>query len=140
MSASADALRDGQLAANWVDVFADTISAELLPSSWPQVVVIDSMSMRVLSGPRRGQAFHVIAAVGRKRAVRGRWPERLMVCHLAASPTKTAAAFEAFCHSLDGRPEVVVTDPQRGATWLQSEVAPSSSAPLLVADRTSIGG
>ncbi len=91
-----DPVRDGQLAANWVDVFADGISGGLMPSSWPQIVVIDSMSMRVLSGPRRGQSFHVIAAVGRDRAIRGRWPARLLVCRLAASPTKTAAAFEAF--------------------------------------------
>jgi hypothetical protein len=74
------------------------------------VLVIDSAEMRVKSGPRRGQSFHVIGAVGRERAPQGRLFEPLRVWRLEASPVKDAAAFERFCGALRGRPRVVITD------------------------------
>jgi hypothetical protein len=105
-----DAARDGQLVANWVDVFSEPLSAGLLPERWPEVVVIDSAELRVKSGPRRGQGFHVIGAVGRDPAVNGRPLEPLRVWRLEASPVKDAAAFERFCGALGGRPRVVISD------------------------------
>lgn len=105
-----DAARDGQLVANWVDVFSEPLSAGLLPERWPEVLVIDSAEMRVKSGPRRGQGFHVIGAVGRDRAPAARPLEPLRVWRLAASPVKDAAAYERFCGALRGRPHVVISD------------------------------
>jgi hypothetical protein len=104
-----DAARDGQLVANWVDVFTEPLSAGLLPERWPEVLVIDSAELQVKSGPRRGQGFHVIGAVGREPAHRGPL-QPLRVWRLEASPVKDAAAFERFCGALDGRPRVVIND------------------------------
>jgi hypothetical protein len=105
-----DAARDGQLVANWVDVFGEPLCAGLLPEHWPEVLVIDSAEMRVKSGPRRGQGFHVIGAVGRDPAPAGRPLEPLRVWRLVASPVKDAAAFERFGGALRGRPRVVISD------------------------------
>ena len=105
-----DATRDGQLVANWVDVFTEPLSAGLLPGRWPEVLVIDSAELRVKSGPRRGQGFHVIGAVGRDPGTPGRLLEPLRVWRLEASPVKDAAAFERFCRALAGRPRVVISD------------------------------
>jgi hypothetical protein len=105
-----DAARDGQLVANWVDVFSAPLCAGLLPEEWPQVVTIDSIAMRVKSGPRRGQGFHVIGAVGRHAADPVRPREPLRLWRLEASPVKDAAAFERFCRALRGVPRVVISD------------------------------
>lgn len=105
-----DAARDGQLVANWVDVFSEPLCAGLLPEAWPEVLVIDSAELRVKSGPRRGQGFHVIGAVGRDPADQGRPLEPLRVWRLEASPVKDAAAFERFCRALRGIPRVVISD------------------------------
>jgi hypothetical protein len=105
-----DAARDGQLVANWVDVFTGPLCAGLLPERWPEIVVIDSVEMRVKSGPRRGEGFHVIGAVGRDPADHGRPPGPLRVWRLEASPVKDAAAFERFCRALRGVPRVVISD------------------------------
>ena len=105
-----DAARDGQLVANWVDVFTEPLCAGLLPERWPEVVVIDSAELRVKSGPRRGEGFHVIGAIGRDPAPQGRLVEPLRIWRLEASPVKDAAAFEHFCRALKGVPRVVITD------------------------------
>src|ERR687895_1965964 len=105
-----DAARDGQLVANWVDVFSEPLCAGLLPDRWPEVLVIDSAEMRVKSGPRRGQGFHVIGAVGRDPAPAGRQVEPLRLWRLVASPVQDAAAFERYCGALRGRPRVVISD------------------------------
>jgi hypothetical protein len=105
-----DAARDGQLVANWVDVFTEPLSAGLLPERWPEIVVVDSVEMRVKRGPRSGQGFHVIGAVGRDAAEHGRPPGPLRVWRLEASPVKDAAAFERFCRALRGVPRVVISD------------------------------
>jgi len=96
--------------ANWVDVFSAPLCAGLLPEEWPQVAAIDSIEMRVKSGPRRGQGFHVIGAVGRDAADQARLLEPLRVWRLEASPVKDAAAFERFCRALRGLPRVVISD------------------------------
>ena len=105
-----DAARDGQLVANWVDVFTEPLCAGLLPERWPEVVVIDSAELQVKSGPRRGEGFHVIGAVGRDPGPQGRLVEPLRIWRLEASPVKDAAAFERFCRALQGVPRVVITD------------------------------
>jgi hypothetical protein len=105
-----DAARDGQLVANWVDVFTEALCAGLVPEAWPEVLVIDSAELRVKSGPRRGEGFHVIGAVGRDPAAQGRPLEPLRVLRLVASPVKDAAAFERFCRALRSVPRVVISD------------------------------
>jgi hypothetical protein len=103
------------MVANWVDVFTADACAGALPDAWPEVLVIDSAEMRVKSGPRRGQGFHVIAAVGKNPAPSGELAEPLRLWRLAASPTKDTAAYETFCCALPGRPRVVITDMDQAA-------------------------
>ncbi len=108
-----DRARDGQMVANWVDVFADPLCDGLLPEQWPEILVVDSAGMRVRHGPRQGQAFHIFAAVGRTPTPGG-LRGALTVVRLQASPVKDAAAYESFCRSLRGRPRVVITDMDHG--------------------------
>jgi hypothetical protein len=82
----------------------------VLPERWPQVLVIDSVELQVKSGPRRGEGFHVIGAVGRDLPESGRALEPLRIWRLEASPVKDAAAFERFCRALPGVPRVVISD------------------------------
>src|SRR6185295_8087470 len=45
-----DRMRDGQIVANWIDVFADVICAGGLPGSWPEgTLLVDSKGFRVRS-------------------------------------------------------------------------------------------
>ena len=85
--------------ANWVDVFTEPLCAGLLPEAWAEVLVIDSIDLRVKSGPRRGQGFHVIGAVGRDRADQAQPLGPLRARRLEASPMKDAAAVERFCRA-----------------------------------------
>jgi hypothetical protein len=135
-----DAARDGQLVANWVDVFTEPLCAGLLPERWPEIVVIDSVEMRVKSGPRRGEGFHVIGAVGRNPADHGRPPGPLRVWRLEASPVKDAA-FERFCRALRGVPRMVISDmdnatrPGRGGRLRRRGRRPAGHAHRRVASR-----
>lgn len=43
---------EGQLVANWVDVFSGLVCADELPDRWPAAVAVDSQNFRVKIGPR----------------------------------------------------------------------------------------
>ena len=62
-----DAARDGQLVANWIDVFNDIVCFGELRGRWPTVLLIDSKNFRVISGERARRGFHVLAAMGTQR-------------------------------------------------------------------------
>jgi hypothetical protein len=47
-----DPARDGQMVANWVDVFAESLCDGPLPVEWPEILVIDSAGMRPDPEPR----------------------------------------------------------------------------------------
>ena len=68
-----DPARDGQLVANWVDVFTALVCAGELPERWPQTLLVDSMNFRVRTGERSGRGFHVFAAMGCDPGQAGRW-------------------------------------------------------------------
>jgi hypothetical protein len=59
-----DGDRDGQLAANFVDVFAAIVLDGLLPTGWPERIAIDGVESRINGGLKRSQSFHVFIAVG----------------------------------------------------------------------------
>lgn len=95
----------GQLAANWVDVWADVVTAPDLPTSWPEVLVVDPMSFRIGSGPNFGRRFQVIGVVGYDR-----YGGRMRVLRLEPAPDRKQATLEAVFRSLPGEPERVITD------------------------------
>ena len=51
--------RDGQIVANWIDVFTELICAEELPRRWPETLPVDTQNFRIHSGQRAGRSFHV---------------------------------------------------------------------------------
>jgi len=104
-----DPARDGQLVANWVDVFSDLVCAGELPTRWPATLLIDSRGFRITSGQRAGRGFYVFAAIGIETDDQGR-QQRGRLWRLEAFARKDQAAWEAFFGALEGVPEVIVSD------------------------------
>jgi len=90
-----DPARDGQLVANWVDVFSELVCAGELPERWPQVLLIDSRGFRITTGERAGRGFYVLAGVGSDIDEHGR-QRRGRLWRLEAFARKHQAAWEAF--------------------------------------------
>jgi len=104
-----DPARDGQLVANWVDVFSDLVCEGELPERWPAVVLIDSRGFRVTTGARAGRGFYVFAAIGIEVDEHGR-QQGGRLWRVDAFARKDQAAWEAFFGALQGAPTVVVSD------------------------------
>ena len=98
-------LSEGQLAANWVDCFADVVTAGGRAQEWPAIVALDAMAFQVVAGANAGRRFHVLAAVG--HAKRGA-PQQVVLFEPA--PQKNLIEWKAFLGLLPGQPEVVVSD------------------------------
>jgi hypothetical protein len=98
-------LSEGQLAANWVDCFAEVVTRGDPQRGWPAVVVLDSIAFEVVSGANAGRRFQVLGAVGHER--RGA-PQRVVL--LEPAPQKSLAQWKAFLGRLAGAPELVVSD------------------------------
>ena len=104
-----DPARDGQLVANWVDVFGDLVCAGELPTRWPAMVLIDSRGFRITTGERAGRGFYVFGAVGIEIDAQGR-QQRGRLWRLEAFGRKDQASWEAFFGALQGAPRVIISD------------------------------
>jgi len=122
-----DPARDGQLVANWVDVFSELVCAGELPERWPQVLLVDSRGFRITSGERAGRGFYVFAAFGIEIDEDGR-QQRGRLWRLEAFARKDQAAWEAFFGALEGAPSVIVSDADK-ALACAIDTAFSSDAP-----------
>lgn len=61
---------DGQLVANWVDVFGPVVCFDHGVAQWPECLAVDSVEFRI--GGAAPRSFHVMVAVAaRRRATRG---------------------------------------------------------------------
>src|SRR5215217_6785355 len=105
-----DAVRDGQLVANWIDVFSGLVCAGELPGRWPQTLLIDSKNFRIDTDPHAGRGFHVLAAMGSEASEPGKWAPVAKLWRLEPSARKGQAAWEAFFGALEGAPRVIVSD------------------------------
>ena len=105
-----DRARDGQLVANWIDVFSGLVCAGELPGRWPQTLLIDSKNFRIDTGPHAGRGFHVLAAMGSEAAEPGKWAPVPKLWRLEPFARKDQAAWEAFFGALRGAPRVIVSD------------------------------
>jgi hypothetical protein len=96
----------GQLVSDWVEVFAPVIWASYAPTSWPATVLLDEDEFRFCrpDAPRGVLAFVVLAAIGYTRY------GVPFVAAIEAVPRCTVPAWQAFLSSLDGTPELIVTD------------------------------
>lgn len=94
---------DGQLVANWVDVFAPVVLEGALPERWPQSLALDSVEFR--TGGLRGPSFHVFVAVGYERP-----GAKERVWAMRAFNRRDQASWEAFLASLAGTPARIVAD------------------------------
>jgi hypothetical protein len=99
---------DGQVVANWVDVFTPVICDGLLPTNWPDVLVIDSTGF--VRGGIGGSRFNVMGAAGiEEMPTRGK-RKPTIAWSLQPFPRKDRAAWEEFLSSLGGTPKVIVSD------------------------------
>lgn len=105
-----DPLREGQLVADWVDVFTELVCASVLPGRWPETLLIDSKNFRIHSGAHAGRGFHVLAAMGSEPAAPGKWAPVPRLWRLEPFARKDQAAWEAFFGALEGAPRVIVSD------------------------------
>jgi len=105
-----DPARDGQLVANWIDVFSELVCAGELPGRWPRTLVIDSKNFRIRTGEHAGRGFHVLAAMGSEAAEPGKWAPAPRLWRLEPFAHKDQAAWEAFFGALEGAPRVIVSD------------------------------
>jgi hypothetical protein len=104
-----DPARDGQLVANWVDVYSELVCAGELPERWPEVLLVDCRGFRITTGKRAGRSFYVFAAVGIELDEDGEL-RRSRLWRLEAFPRKDQAAWEAFFGALPGVPRVILSD------------------------------
>ncbi len=104
-----DPARDGQLVANWVDVYSDLVCAGELPECWPAILLLDCRGFRITTGERTGRGFYVFAAVGIGLDEEGE-PQPSRLWRLEPSARKDQAAWEAFFGALPGVPKVIVSD------------------------------
>lgn len=125
-----DPARDGQVVANWVDVFSGLVCAGELPDQWPEVLLIDSMNFRIRTGDRSGRGFHVFAAVGWEPAEAGKRAPTPVLWRLSAFPHKDQPSWQEFFGGLPGAPCVVVSDADRAIT-AAVETAFAASPPEL---------
>ncbi len=97
-------LLDGQLVANWVDVFGPVVCFEHGVSAWPEVLVVDSVGFR--QGGLLPRAFHVMVAVGYE----GPYYNVPRVWLMRPFPTKHQDSWEDFFDLLAGTPRRIVAD------------------------------
>lgn len=96
----------GQLVSDWVEVFAPVIWASYAPTSWSAAVLLDDQEFRFCRpGAARGVlAFVVLAALGYTRQ------SVPFVAAIEAVPRCTVPASQTLLSTLDGMPELIVTD------------------------------
>jgi len=94
---------DGQLVANWVDVFGPVVCFAHGAAHWPERLAVDSVQFRV--GGAVPRSFHVLAAVGYEPP--GYQPR---VWLLRPFARKNQAAWEDFFDLLPGTPRRIVAD------------------------------
>jgi hypothetical protein len=97
---------DGQIVANWIDTLAPALLEEKLPTSWPHELVVDSVEFRIKNGWKAGASYHVFVAVGYE----GGYIPRPVVWKMQAFGSKSQRAWREFFSSLNGRPEILVSD------------------------------
>jgi hypothetical protein len=114
-------LSEGQLAANWVDCFADVATRSEPQRGWPAIAVLDSIAFEVVSGANAGRRFQVLGAVGHER--RGT-PQRVVL--LEPAPQKSLAEWKAFLARLPGAPETVVSDMDSAIARAVAELFPDA--------------
>jgi hypothetical protein len=101
-----DPARDGQLVANWIDVYSDLVCAGELPERWPAILLLDCRGFRITTGERAGRGFYVFAAVGIDLDEEGE-PQPRRLWRLEPSARKDQASWEAFFRALPGVPRVI---------------------------------
>jgi len=100
---------DGQLVANWVDIFTPVVCDGLLPTRWPEVIVVDSRAFVHGSGAS-ARRFNVIAAVGVDPTPGGVRRAVPKVVRIEPFPRKDHESWTGFLSSLEGTPRVIVSD------------------------------
>lgn len=125
---SRTAALDGQLVANWVDVFTAVLAEGELPTRWPATLLVDSKAFS--RGGLGGRRFNVLAAAGVEPAQAGRWASAPKVWRMEPFARKDTAAWVQFLDSLDGTPQVIVCDADATIRRAIGLVFPRDGAPV----------
>lgn len=96
---------DGQTVSNWVDALAPALIEHNLPRKWPREFVVDSVEFRVNGGQKASARFYVFVAVGYTANV-----PKSVTWKMQAFGSKTQRAWKEFFRSLEGRPQVLISD------------------------------
>jgi hypothetical protein len=120
--------RHGQLAADFVEVFAPVVFEPYRPSLWPEgALVVDQVPFRVKAYAADGRpmpggvvAFNVFGALGYREG-------RGMLWRLQAFHTASGDDWESFFCALDGEPERVVCDAHGGIRSAGEHVFPNAN-------------
>jgi hypothetical protein len=94
---------DGQLVANWVDVFGPVVCWEHGVAQWPECLAVDSVEFRIGGGTPR--SFHVMVAIGYEAPT---YEQRVWLMRPFAR--KAQDAWEDFFDLLPGTPRRIVAD------------------------------
>jgi hypothetical protein len=107
---------DGNSVADWVEVFAPVLFARFARTSWPEVLLLDSLPFRIRSVDATGRplpqevpAFSILAAYEPGPA--GSSGIVALQAFPGAYPRSMQPIWEAFLRSRDGAPARVVCDP-----------------------------
>ncbi|HXH33034.1 MAG TPA: hypothetical protein VNJ54_01325 [Plantibacter sp.] len=118
------AAADGQLVANWMDVFAPVVLTGELPTYWPERIAVDSAEFRIAGGNKAGMSFNVFIAVGYEPGdTKGR------LWRMEAFPRRTAADWGEFFGRLTGTPKLIVSDMDTAIRNAAAASFPRGSAP-----------
>ena len=94
---------DGQLVADWVDVFGPVVCFEHGVAPWPESLAVDSVEFRI--GGATPRSVHVMVAVGYEPPA---YQERVWLMRPFAR--KNQAAWEDFFDLLPGTPRRIIAD------------------------------
>jgi len=97
---------DGQIVSNWIDSLAPMLIESNLPRSWPRELVVDSVEFRINGGLKESASFYVFVAVGYEDG----YSSRPVIWKMQSFGSKTQRAWREFFGSLEGRPEILVSD------------------------------
>jgi hypothetical protein len=98
---------DGQLVANWVDVFAPIVLSSALPEAWPEELLVDETTFKVNRGCKAGARYHVFCAVG---YVLDGYVRKPRLWRLESFGSGSERSWRKFFRSLEGCPRIVLTD------------------------------
>ncbi|MGA9634476.1 MAG: hypothetical protein WBQ41_04460 [Solirubrobacterales bacterium] len=113
---------DGQIVANWVDVFGPVVCDGALPTYWPERIAVDGKGfLNIRSGvsKRAGMGWNLLTAVGYEGN-----DNTGKIWRLLAVPTHQIPDWVELFEGLRGTPDLIVADMEDGIRTAANQVFP----------------